>query len=272
MPARGHAARERRRATRRQTWLAVTVTCALGTGAACGGPTGPTPAASLPLVRETAAMRYYHEPGDRIEFDRQEAFDAWALQRLGVQPPRPVEYRKYVDRAAMGRYTGNATTNGFAEPELWRFHTIWPFDNHEVVHVYSAMIGRPTDFFNEGIAVSFQVDPAVGDFTVRFNGQRVHDACRTYLAAGTLPQPLSAYVTTAGFRGISDSVLSYRMAGSFVLYLTDRFGMPALQAFVRGATRNDSAGTVRSRMAAAFGVSLEEAEADWLVLLSQPSS
>lgn len=39
-------------------------------------------------------------------------------------------------------------------------HTIWPFDNHEVVPVLTAPIGRPSDFFNEGIAVSFQTDPA----------------------------------------------------------------------------------------------------------------
>jgi len=212
-------------------------------------------------------MRYYHEPGDTVDVEWQEAFNTWARQRLGVQPPQPVEYRKYVDRLAMGRYTGNANTNGFAEPDRWRFHTIWPTDNHEVVHVYSAMIGRPTDFFNEGLAVSFQTNPARGDFTVRFNGVPVHEACRSYLAAGALPLPLSRYVTSDGFRNISDSVLSYRMAGSFVLYLTDRFGMPALQAFMRGASRDDSLAVVRDRMQSAFGVSLEQAEAEWLGLL-----
>jgi hypothetical protein len=87
----------------------------------------------------------------------------------------------------MGRFTGNGNTNGFAEPEQWRIHTIWPWDNHEVVHVYTATIGRPSDFFNEGIAVSFQTDPARADFTVRLNGEQVHDACRAYLRAGTLP-------------------------------------------------------------------------------------
>jgi hypothetical protein len=236
--------------------------------ASCGdSPTGPSSTASLPLVRETAAMRYYHEPGDAIDFDRQEAFNAWALTRLGVQPPRPVEYRKYFDRAAMGRYTGNGNTNGFAEPELWRFHTIWPFDNHEVVHVYSAMVGRPSDFFNEGLAVALQTDPFGHDFVVRFNGQSVHEACRAYLAAGTLPRPLSSYVTTQGFRAISDTVLSYRMAGSFVLFLTDGYGMDAMEAFMRGASRDDSLSTIRGRMVSTFGVSLEDAEAIWLALI-----
>ena len=139
-------------------------------------------------------MRYYHEPGDAVDVTRQDAFNEWAIRRLGITPPRKVEYRKYQSRGAMGRYTGNANTNGFAEPELWRIHTIWLFDNHEVVHVYTAMIGRPSDFFNEGIAVSFQTDPIAGDFRVRFNGAQVHEACRQYLTAGTLPLPLSRYV------------------------------------------------------------------------------
>jgi hypothetical protein len=237
-------------------------------GAGCSdSPTAPTTSAALPLVRETASMRYFHEPGDTIDVDRQEVFNAWAMERLGVRPPQPVEYRKYFSREAMGRYTGNASTNGYAEPERWRFHSIWPWDNHEVVHVYSAMVGRPSDFFNEGIAVSFQADPARGDLTVRFNGQQVHDACRTYLVSGALPQPLSRYVTSEGFRGITDSVLSYRMAGSFVLYLTERFGLSSTLALFRGAAREDSLPAIRSRMQAAFGVSLEEAEAAWLEML-----
>lgn len=244
------------------TLIAAALTALVG---ACGdSPTGPSASANLPMVRETASMRYYHEAGDTIDIDRQEVFNAWALSRLGVRPPQAIEYRKYLSREAMGRYTGNANTNGFAEPERWRFHTIWPFDNHEVVHVYTAMVGRPSDYFNEGIAVSFQVDPARGDFVVRFNGQQVHEACRAYLTAGTLPLPLSRYVTTEGFRAIQDSVLSYRMAGSFVLYLTERFGLPAVLTFFTNATRGDSLATIQSRMQATFGLSVEQAEAGWL--------
>lgn len=248
--------------------LAALLALVGGTVGGCSeSPTSPSSTNALPLVRETASMRYFHEPGDTIDVDRQEVFNAWALGRLGVQPPQPVEYRKYFSREAMGRYTGNASTNGYAEPERWRFHTIWPYDNHEVVHVYTAMIGRPSDFFNEGMAVSFQTDPARGDFTVRFNGQQVHEACRVYLAGGTLPLPLSRYVTTDGFRGIQDSVMSYRMAGSFVLYLTEHFGLPAVLGFFRGGARDESLATTRARLQAALGVTLEEVESGWLETL-----
>lgn len=249
-------------------WQIAIALITLLVAAACGkSPTGPTTTASLPLVHETASMRYYHEPGDTIDFARQEAFNAWALELLGVAPTQKVEYRKYTSRQAMGNYTGNGNTNGFAEPERWRFHTIWPFDNHEVVHVYTAMIGRPSDFFNEGIAVSMQTDPARHDFMVRFNGEQVHTACRGYLRANSLPLPLSRYVTTSGFRGIPDSTMSYRMAGSFVLYLVERFGLPAVVQFFRVNNRDESLDAIRTRMQAVFGVSLEHAENEWLTML-----
>ena len=164
----------------------------------------------------------------------------------------------------------SATTKyyyGYAEPETFTIHTIWSSDNHEVVHVFSAVFGRPTDFFNEGFAVSFQVDPSSRDFTVKFNGMQVHEACRGYRRAGTLPLPLSRYVTTAGFRGITDQVLSYRMAGSFVLFLEERFGLSRVLAFFGTGGRDDSLAAVQSKLQQAFGASLDELEADWLATI-----
>jgi hypothetical protein len=167
----------------------------------------------------------------------------------------------------MGRYTGNSTTNGFAEPTLWRFHTIWPQDNHEIVHIYTAMVGRPSDFFSEGIAVAFQTDPPRGVFTASFNGVDVHEACRTYLRSGTLPLPLASYVTTTGFRGMSDQVLSYRYAGSFVRFLIERYGLPTVLQFFRPGSRDESLAAIRARLQDAFGRSLEDLAEDWLTLL-----
>jgi hypothetical protein len=235
---------------------------------ACGkSPTSPSASSNLPFVSESATMRYFHEAGDSIDVARQEPFNAWAIERLGITLPQKVEYRKYASRDAMGRHTGNGNTNGFAEPSLWRLHTIWPFDNHEVVHVYTAMHGRPSDFFNEGIAVSFQADPARGDFTVRFNGQQVHEACRAYLQSGVLPLPVSRYVTTTNFRGITDQVMSYRFAGSFVLHMTERFGLPAVIRFFQTNNRDETLETIRARSQAVFGVPLEDIERTWLEML-----
>ena len=239
-------------------------------GAACGAgdtPTGPSPAASLPLVRETATMRVYHENGDSVDVEWQETFNAWAIDRLGIRPPL-VEYRKYQSREAMGRYTGNYNTNGFAEPDQWRLHTIWTRDNHEIVHLYTAPVGRPSDFFNEGIAVAFQTDPVAGRLEAWFNGVEVHAACRDYLRDGRLPLPVADYVTTAPFRGLADQVLSYRYAGSFVRFMVDRHGLAAVLDFFRGAGgRDESRAAIGARAEAVFGKTLADLEADWLAFL-----
>lgn len=251
-------------------WRRLTVLLlALVVAGACGdrNPTGPTASSPLPFVRETATMRIYHEPGDTVNVEWQETFNAWALERLGVQPPQKVEYRKYFSRDAMGRYTGDYNTNGYAEPAVWRLHTIWPQDNHEIVHLYTAMAGRPSDFFNEGIAVAFQVDPSRGVFTASFNGVDVHDGCRAYLRANQLPLPLANYVTSTAFRGIADQVLSYRYAGSFVRFLIERHGLPAVLRFFGPGTRDESQATIRARLQEVFGRSLDDLEADWLAFL-----
>lgn len=54
-----------------------------------------------------------------------------------------------------------------------------------------------------------------------------------------------------------------------MLYLTERFGLPAVLGFFRGAARDHSLATTRARLQAALGVTLEEAEAEWLDALRQ---
>jgi hypothetical protein len=250
----------------RKRTVRVAVVFTLVTALACGD-SSTSPTAQLPLVTQSATTRYYYEPGDTVDVARQEAFNAWARDRLQLTLPQKVEYRKYFSRAAMGRYTGENSANAYAEPEKFTLHTIWASDNHEVVHILSAMVGRPSDFFNEGLAVSFQVDPIRNDFTVRFNGMQVHEACRNYKHAGTLPLPLSRYVTTAGFRGIADDLTSYRMAGSFVLFLQEQFGLSRVLAFFRTGSRDDPLSVIQSKFQQAFGRPIDEVEADWLAML-----
>lgn len=253
--------------TRFRSLLAGMPIVLVSAAVACGSPAAPT-ATPLPLQHETAGMKYYHATGDTIDVDWQETYNAWAIERLGVRPPQPLEYYKYRSKADMGAHIGVYTTNGYNEAELFRIHSIWSTDNHEVVHVLSALIGRPSDFFNEGFAVSFQTDPKRGDLSVRFNGMQVHDACRDYRGSGAMPHPLVDYVTTSRFRSIQDTVMSYRMAGSFMLHLTERFGLPSVLEFLRGGGANESLATIQARMQTVFGVSLEDAESSWLQMLA----
>ena len=104
------------------------------------------------------------------------------------------------------------------------------------------------DNINEGIAVAMQADPVAGNHASMFNGQNVHDACRSYLVANTLPRPLANYVTTTPFRNLPDSTFSYRVAGSFVRFLIDRHGTAAVLEFFRQAGgRDESLTVIRAR-------------------------
>ena len=64
--------------------------------------------------------------------------------------------------------------------QLWRVHTIWPFDNHEPrPRLYRDHRGARLTSSTKASRSRFKPIPQRGDFVVRFNGQQVHDACRT---------------------------------------------------------------------------------------------
>jgi hypothetical protein len=240
--------------------------------AACGGSHGPTaPSAEpLPIAAESANFRYHYAARDSVDSNWEEAYHAWATAKLGVHLPQKIDYYKYQSRQDMGDHTGNYNTNGFADPSRFEIHTLWATDNHEVVHIYTASVGRPSDFFNEGIAVALQTDPAAGNFEAVFNGQQVHDACRQYLQAGTLVLPLDRLVQTNDFRAISDSVLSYREAGSFVRFMMDTYGSERVLDLFRISSRDDNFATIQQRFVSAIGVSLDTTERAWTTMLRNP--
>jgi hypothetical protein len=256
---------------RERVWLdAVAVAALLALASACGGssesPAGPSSPA-LPLAAESANFRYYFSPGDAVEVDRQEAYHAWALARLGIALPRKIDYRKYTSHQDMGARTGRYNTNGYAEPALFTIHTLWSWDNHEKVHIYTALIGQPSDFFDEGIAVAFQTDPLNGSFEPRFDGEPLHAAARRYRLSGQLVLPLSNIVTSTGFRAVADGTLSYCEAGSFVAFLMTRYGLERVLAFFRASARDDALGVIETRFQQAIGITLSAAEAEWLAFV-----
>jgi len=232
--------------------------------AGCGGgssPTAPDPGqetAPLSLSLETASYVFHYSEGDGVDAERQEALHEWATAQLGVAPGRKVQYFKYRSLAHMGSLTGRIA-NGWADPEAFEVHSIFRWNAHEAIHVYSALIGRPSDFFNEGLAVAMATDPLAGIYVPRWNGISVHTWARQH--ASTL-LPLESMVTTPDFRSLDDAT-SYPQAGSFVAYLIETHGIGAVASLFAAGTRDDSKGRILSDFQRSFGVSLEQAERDW---------
>jgi hypothetical protein len=229
------------------------------------GPSAPSPADALTGSLSSAHIDFRFAQNDNVDAPRQEAFHDWVVGHLGVTATQRLRYNKYRDRAHLERVTGHVT-NGFAEPESWTVHSIWPWDAHEAVHVYTALIGRPSDFFNEGIAVALSFDPLDNRFVSLWNSTPIDNVARDFLRAGQLPT-VAAMMETSAFRAMSDGV-TYPASGSFVSFLLRERGMPAMRVYFQTGTRNDSAATIQSRFGTAFGFSIAEADQQWRAYLS----
>jgi len=228
--------------------------------AGCGGSPS-SPSQTLTERATTAHFLFRFSKGDSVDTTWQEAYHAWAVAQLGVTPP-VITYNKYRDRAEMGAITGNGNTNGYAEPSLNTLHTIWPTDNHEVVHVYVGPWGFPVALFVEGLAVAHQTNPPAGDLVPKWSGTPIH-----VLAQGQLI-PIASIAETAAFRAREDGV-TYPESGSFVRFLIDTQGLAAMRRLY-GAMSNDApVAAVRAAFQSVYGFSLDDAETRWLTFLDR---
>jgi hypothetical protein len=204
--------------------------------------------------------------GDSVDANRQEPYHEWVVARLGVSLDRRIAYYKYRDRGQMSEVTGQ-DTNGWADPPAFAVHTIWPWDNHEVVHVMTALVGRPTDFFNEGIAVAMSVDLQGGSLDPIWQSRTVHTWSSTFRAQGSLPR-IADIVETGAFRQL-DANRSYPIAGSFVSFLIESRGMEQTRQFFRNGSRDSRRSDIERQFSAAFQLTLADAETQWLEFLAR---
>jgi hypothetical protein len=251
--------------TRLVTWLLVVLPAA-GCSRSPVAPVDPwAPTTELSERLETAHMVFHYAPGDFVDVQRTEAYCTWAGAFLGVALPQKIDYYKWKDRQAEWLLS-QATVTGLAQPSSYTVWAYLPWMNHELFHIYSLQVGRPTTFFSEGIAVAYQIDPFAGDFVAREkNGVPVHDVVRQLKAQGRL-LPFTSFVTSSGWNS-SDYTITYDEAGSFVRYMVDQHGIDRMTQVFRTIVYGDSAATVSTRLQAIYGFSLAEAEARWLAFL-----
>jgi peptidase MA superfamily protein len=226
--------------------------------AACGGrPTSPSQALTQQLT--TDHYVFHFSPGDSVNPAWQEAYHAWAIAQLGVTPPTIV-YNKFNGRDQMASVTGHVG-NAYAMPALNTVYTIWPTDNHEVVHVYTGPWGAPVALFGEGLAVAFQTDPPAGDFTPKWNATSLHVLAKQFRARGALV-PIATLAVTTSFRSLDDNI-TYPESGSFVRFLIDTQGIDAMRRLYGSMSGDATLATVRAAFQGVYGFSLDEAESRW---------
>lgn len=232
-----------------------------------GGPVSPSRIDAVLTARlETAGIIFHFTTGDGVDADWQQRFHEHITAAFGIQLPTRLQYYKYRDREQLHDVTGR-DTNGFAEPSVFAVHSIAPHDGHEAVHVYSGLVGRPSNFFNEGLAVALNTDPGEPVVAPQWNGTHVY-AHTQLLTRTNQRRPLSAIVTTDGFRSTSEWV-AYGQAGSFVLYLIEQDGLGPMLQFFGTSSQDDSLSQIESRIQATWGITLAEAEARWLAYVDE---
>jgi hypothetical protein len=239
--------------------LAAAALLSFGLSAGCRDTTGAD--ASLSETVTTEHYVFHRADGDAVNTTWQESYYDWLVSALALQPTGRLDYYKYRDRAHLRAVTGRIT-NGFAEPGTTRFHTIWPIDNHEGVHTLVILyMGHPPALFNEGVAVAHQTDPQAGTFSPRWNGQDLHTLAHQFDQSGQLPSLASLVRSTDFFS--HDPNLTYPVAGSFVRYLLDTYGLAAFKTFLAGATFEDAPTVTEARFQAAYNRSLATAWMNW---------
>lgn len=233
--------------------------------AACGSSTtGPSPGPDPDALTEsvtTADFVFRFAPGDHVDADWEETYVAWLHRALDLPATPRVEYRKYRDVGHMQRMTGFGG-NAWAEPGGLTLHTIWPRDDHEIVHVVvNHHLGRPPGLFSEGVAVAHQVDPTGSDRRPRWSGRPLDAIAREVAAAGRMPE-LDGVIETSGFARL-DPGIGYPIAGSFVRYLLDEAGLAPFATLARTSGAADPAAKIRADFEAAYGASIDSWWARW---------
>jgi hypothetical protein len=232
--------------------------------AACGGGGGSSPTAppdtfpELSVRIDTADITFHLAEGDTVNTSYQQAFHEWGTAYLGVSLPQRLQYHKYLNNDHARALSGQP--GSWADIENYTIHSVEQQQGHEAIHVYSYIIGWPSDYFTEGIATALDIDPFTGQEVGYFGGP-VHYLCRGWLESGEL-YSIPQIVTSDAFRS-GDWMLTYPQAGSFVKFLIDNYGLHRLKTLFRTVGEYDSLESIMSSFASIYGFSLEEAERRW---------
>jgi hypothetical protein len=239
------------------------------------GPVGPPSDAPLDRELESAHFEFRFAAGDTIRPNEADINDrAYEIIRdaLVTDFSRRIEFNKFFDADHIERLTGHRTSGGFVLDG--RIFLTRALDPHEIVHVIAQEeLGRPSDFFDEGLAVNFGgLRIESGEVTLFPSALRNFDVDRealTVLATGHFSGSIRQILTTSTFEARPFDI-TYPLAGSFVKFLLRTRGPAAIRTFFQASTAADSLAQIEARLEAAFGAPLDVLEADWRAAAGLP--
>jgi hypothetical protein len=266
------------RAPARLLVLAAVATGLLA-GAGCtssgSGPTGPPSDAPLDRRLESLHFEFRFAAGDTVRPNEAAINDrAYEIIRDALETDfsRRIEFNKFFDADHIERLTGRRTGGGFVLGG--RIFLTRALDPHEIVHVIAQEeLGRPSDFFDEGLAVNFGgLRIEGGEVTLFPSALRNFEVDRealTVFASGRFSGSIRQILTSSAFQAQSFEV-TYPLAGSFVKFLLRTRGVAAVRTFFQGASAFDSLAEIEERLQLAFGAPLDSLEAEWRAAAGLP--
>jgi hypothetical protein len=254
--------------------LAGTAT-AVSLGCSGTGPMGPPRDAPLDRRFQSLHFDFRFAAGDTVRPDEAALADrAYEIIRDALETDfsRRIEFNKYFDAEHIERLTGRRTAGGFVLGG--RIFLTRVVDPHEIVHVIAQEeLGRPSDFFDEGLAVNFGglrvVDGQVTLFPSALRNFDVDQEARSVLAGGRFPGSIRQVLTSAAFGALSFEI-TYPLAGSFVKFLLRTRGVPPLKSFFSRSSASDTQATIEGELEAAFGAPAEVLESEWRAAAGLP--
>jgi hypothetical protein len=211
---------------------------------------------------ETADIIFHFKPGDSINASWQQAFHEWATILLSVSPSEKVQFFKYRTEAEVHEYSG-ANHRSWADISTFSIHTVDPQHGHEAIHLYTSLIGWPSDYILEGLAVGLNLDPftGAGPFYVNITDNNAHSLSRLELHQGGL-LPIKDILESNNFWTYPERA-TYPQAGSFINFLFGEYGIENLRVLISSINHNDSQQSIMDVFEATYGIQLSEAEHLW---------
>ena len=202
------------------------------------------PPSGFKLVAETPHFAHYTRVGAKGGVGHREETLLHYEQLLGTQVSGRIEWYAYERPEQVAAATGHYLA-GYFEIATGRLHATPEAEKHEIVHAVAYELGDPGSFFHEGLAVTLGNNGRLGGYSADREAKR--------LLRNTSPRAL-----VGGVLQLGDWETSL-VAASFVKWLIDQHGLPAVVAFFRACNRAGSP----VAFAASFGQTLDQASTEW---------
>jgi hypothetical protein len=234
-------------------WLAITIALLGSAGATSAAPAR---SGEFKEIRRTSRVAYYaSQKKVAVDVERTERF----LDRLAAlfgPPPEGwrLQYYRHDSPRLLHADLG-AAAYGLTDLDAVRIDSVLAYHPHELVHAVAGRLGRPPLLFAEGLAVALTSEGS-------WRGREVDGAAREAMTASRSLEPFLSRFTE------QDVDTAYAVAGSFVGYLLDVYGVDAFVTFMGGCEEH---GLFEAAFQRAFGRTVTRASREWQRALRAPS-